>query len=191
MGVLIDDVLAGTPAAKAKLKGGDIILKVNGRAVNRPNHLQSLIARKHPNDTVTLSVRRNSEDLNIRVTLGESLPEEFISAARAPAPEEGQASNSELGLTVHDITSELTREFGLSDDAKGVLVIKVSSGPAREAGFSNGDIIFGVRQLRFQQDIETVNDFENALAKLQKGHYAAFSVRRNGISQFISVRIPE
>ncbi|MDP6038103.1 MAG: PDZ domain-containing protein, partial [Candidatus Latescibacteria bacterium] len=179
-----------TPAERAGLESGDIILSVEGQKVNRPNQVQSLIARKHPNDTVMLGIRRNEKKLKISATLGESLPEEMLSQVRSPEPEEDLSSVTELGITVHDITSELTREFGLSDDAKGVLVVEVSRGPAREAGFSNGDIIFGVRQQRFQQDIETVNDFENALAKLQKGQYAAFSVNRNGVPRFMPVRIP-
>ena len=190
-GVLISQVGNNTPAERAGLKSGDIILTIEGQQVNRPNQVQSLIARKHPDDIVMLGIRREEKNLNIPATLGESLPKEMLSRASTPEPEEDQSSATELGITVHDITAELTREFGLPDDAKGVLVVDVSRGPAREAGFSNGDVIFGVRQRRLQQDIETVNDFENALAKLQKGQYAAFSINRNGVPRFMPVRIPE
>ena len=191
-GVLVDDVLAGTPAAKAKLKGGDIILKVDGRAVNRPNHLQSLIARKHPSDTVVLTIRRNTENLTIRATLGENLPDEFRSADNTPQKEEeDNALTSEIGLTVHDLTSDISRKYSIDDDLKGVVVTRISRGPAQDAGFAEGDIIFGVRQSPYQQDIETVNDFELAMSKLKKGKNAAFSVRRSGSRRFLSVKIPE
>ncbi|MYF18284.1 MAG: PDZ domain-containing protein, partial [Gemmatimonadetes bacterium] len=86
-GVLINAVLPNTPAAKANLKEGDIILSVDGRPVNRPNHLQSLVARKHPGDTVTLAIRRNTENLTVRVSLGEHLPEDIASADDAPEKE--------------------------------------------------------------------------------------------------------
>ena len=116
-GVLISSVLPNTPAAKADLKEGDIVLSVDGQPVNRPNHLQSLVARKHPGDTVTLAIRRNTEDLTIRVTLGERLPEDLASADDAPSEKE-DASVSEIGLTVHDITAKTIAEYGIAENTQ-------------------------------------------------------------------------
>ena len=190
-GVLITEVLANTPAAESNLRSGDIILKVDGRAVNRPNQLQSLVARKHPGDSVTLSVRRNTENLTVRVTLGETLPEELTSAEDAPPSNDGEtASASELGLTVRDLTPALADEYSIETDAKGVIVTRVSR-RGRAAGFAEGDIIFGVRQIPFRQDIATVRDFELAISKLKKGKNAAFSINRNGNRRFLSMKIPK
>ena len=187
-GVLISSVLPNTPAAKADLKEGDIVLSVDGQPVNRPNHLQSLVARKHPGDTVTLAIRRNTEDLTIRVTLGERLPEDLASADDAPSEKE-DASVSEIGLTVHDITAKTIAEYGIAENTQGVVVTDVSR-EARNAGFSEGDIIYGVRQSPFQQDIKTVHDFETAVSKLKKGKNAAFSViTRDGGRRFLSLKI--
>ncbi|MDE2798208.1 MAG: Do family serine endopeptidase [Gemmatimonadota bacterium] len=188
-GVLISRVYPNTPAAKANLKEGDIVLSVDGQPVNRPNHLQSLVARKHPGDTVTLAVRRNTKDLTIRVTLGERLPEEIASADDAPEKEKENASVSEIGLTVHDITAKMIEEYTLPENTTGVVVTNVSR-EARNAGFSEGDIIYGVRQSPFQQDIKTVHDFETAVSKLKKGKNAAFSViTRDGGRRFLSLKI--
>ncbi len=189
-GVLINEVLPNTPAAKANLKEGDIVLSVGGQPVNRSNQLQSLIARKHPGDTVTLAVRRNTEDLTIRVTLGERLPEDIASADDAPEKEEENASVSEIGLTVHDITQTLIEIHGIPENTTGVIVTAVSS-EAHTAGFTTGDIIYGVRQSPFQQDIKTVHDFETAVSKLKKGKTAAFSVNRSSSRFFLSLKIPE
>ena len=187
-GVLISLVYPNTPAAKANLKEGDIVLSVDGQPVNRPNQLQSLVARKHPGDTVTLAVRRNTKDLTIRVTLGERLPEEIASADDAPSKQE-DASVSEIGLTVHDITAKTIEEYALPENTTGVVVTNVSR-EARNAGFSEGDIIYGVRQSPFQQDIKTVHDFETAISKLKKGKNAAFSViTRDGGRRFLSLKI--
>ncbi len=188
-GVLISRVYPNTPAAKANLKEGDIVLSVDGQPVNRPNHLQSLVARKHPGDTVTLAVRRNTKDLTIRVTLGERLPEEIATADDAPEKEKENASVSEIGLTVHDITAKMIEEYTLPENTTGVVVTNVSR-EARNAGFSEGDIIYGVRQSPFQQDIKTVHDFETAVSKLKKGKNAAFSViTRDGGRRFLSLKI--
>ncbi len=187
-GVLITEVRSNTPAAKAKLKEGDIILSVDGRPVNRPNHLQSLVARKHPGDTVTLAIRRNTEDLTIRVTLSERLPEDLASADDAPEKEEENASTSEIGLTVRDITAKTIEEYTLPENTRGVVVTDVSR-EARNAGFREGDIIYAVRQVPYQKDIKTVHDFETAISKLKKGKNAAFSVMREGSRFFLSMKI--
>ena len=187
-GVLITEVRSNTPAAKANLKEGDIVLSVNGQSVNRPNHLQSLVARKHPGDTVTLAIRRNAENLTIRVTLSERLPEDLASADDAPSKERENASTSETGLTVRDITAKTIEEYALPENFRGVVVIDVSR-EARNAGFREGDIIYAIRQSPFQQDIKTVNDFETAISKLKKGKNAAFSVMREGNRFFLSMKI--
>ena len=189
-GVLISNVLSDTPAAKANLKEGDIVLSVDGHEVNRPNQLQSLVARKHPGDTITLAVRRNTQDLTVRVTLGERLPNELTNATDAPSKEEENASVSEIGLTVHDITARLIEAHSIPENTKGVIVTRLSR-EARNAGFSEGDIIYGVRQIPYRKDIATVNDFEIAVSKLKKGKNAAFSVNRNGARSFLSLKIPE
>ncbi len=189
-GVLINEVLPNTPAAKANLKEGDIVLSVDGQPVNRSNQLQSLIARKHPGDTVTLAVRRNTKDLTIRVTLDERLPEDLTSADDAPSEEEENASTSEIGLTVHDITAKMIEEYGIPENTTGVIVTAVSL-EAHTAGFSEGDIIYGVRQSPYQKDIKTVLDFEIAVSKLKKGKNAAFSVMNGNNRRFLSLKIPE
>ena len=186
-GVLINNVLPNTPGAKANLKEGDIVLSVDGQPVNRPNHLQSLVARKHPGDTITLAVRRNTENLTIRVTLSERLPEEMTSADDAPSETEN-TSTSEIGLTVRDITAKMIEEYSIPENTRGVVITGVSR-EARNAGFLEGDIIFGVRQSPFQKDIKTVNDFETAISKLEKGKTAAFSVNRNGNRFFLPMKI--
>ena len=187
-GVLITEVRSNTPAERAKLKEGDIILSVDGQSVNRPNHLQSLVARKHPGDTVTLAIRRNTENLTIRVTLSERLPEDIASADDAPEKEEETASTSEIGLTVRDITAQTIEEYALPENIRGVIVTDVSR-EARNAGFREGDIIYAVRQVPYQKDIKTVNDFETAISKLKKGKNAAFSVMREGNRFFLSMKI--
>ncbi len=191
-GVLIDLVMDGTPADKADFKRGDIVLKVNGEEVDRPNHLQSIIARKHPGDVAEFSIRRKDRDLTIKAKLG-SIPkddEEIVAAGSDSA-----SKTERLGLTVSDLTSEVMEAFGLSEETKGVVVTRVSRGPGRSAGFARGDVIFAVRQRGLDVTIESVKDFESVMAELQSGRSAAFSVIRQSRSGeerylFLTPRIP-
>jgi len=83
----------------------------------------------------------------------------------------------------------MIEEYTLPENTTGVVVTDVSR-EARNAGFSEGDIIYGVRQSPFQQDIKTVHDFETAVSKLKKGKNAAFSViTRDGGRRFLSLKI--
>lgn len=191
-GVLIDLVMEGTPADRANFKRGDIVLEVNGETVNRPNHLQSIIARKHPGDMAEFTVRRNDRDLTLETTLG-AIPKDNDQLA-AEGDEYG-AETSSLGLTVTDLTPQVIESFGLSKDTKGVVVTQVSRGPGRRAGFLQGDVIFAVRQQGLDVSIESVQDFKSVLSDLQPDRNAAFSVIRKSRSGaerylFLTPRIP-
>ena len=174
-GVLIRNVMEDTPAERADFRRGDIVLRVNGEEVNRPNHLQSIIARKHPGDVAEFSIRRKDQDVTIKATLG-SLPKDDEEVAES---EQGaEAETEHLGLTVSDLTSQVMEAFRLSEDTKGVVVTRVSRGPGKTAGFIRGDVIFAVRQRGLDVTVESVTDFESVMTELQPGRSAAFSVIR-------------
>jgi serine protease Do len=191
-GVLIGTVLEDTPAERANFKRGDIVLKVNGEDVDRPNHLQSIIARKHPGDVAKFAVRRKDRDLMLEATLG-ALPKDAGTVAKAKTNEGAEAES--LGLTVSDVTPEVIEAFGLSADTKGVVVTRVSKGPGKSVGFARGDVIFAVRQRGLDANLNSVEEFQAIMAKLQTGRPAAFSVIRRDRSGeerylFLTPRIP-
>ena len=190
-GVLIDMVFENTPAEKAEFKHGDIVLEVDGQAVDRPNALQSIIARKHPGDVATFTIRRKSRELKLKATLGD-IPKDGQTAAASSVEETAETQG--LGLTVSDLTQKTREAFGLSEDTKGIVVTRVEQGPGRSARFARGDVIFAVRQRGLDLTIETVKDFESAMKELKPGS-AAFSVIRKSRSGedrylFLTPRIP-
>jgi serine protease Do len=191
-GVLIDFVMEDTPAERANFKRGDIVLKVNGENVDRPNHLQSIIARKHPGDVAKFAVRRKDQDLTLEATLG-AIPKDPGRVAEAET-NEGSETES-LGLRVSDVTPDVIEAFGLSADTKGVVVTRVSKGPGKSAGFARGDVIFAVRQRGLDANLNSVEDFQAIMQKLQTGKPAAFSVIRRDRSGderylFLTPQIP-
>ena len=187
-GVLIADVFPDTPADAAGLKTEDIILSIDGKAVNRPNHVQSLIARKHPDDNVTLEVRRKNRTIDVQVKLGEK-PSQVGEIASA-RPSSGQAELH--GLRVSDVTQEVAERWGLEGETDGILVTEVAPrSRAARARFERGDIIFKIRQGNFEREVRSVAEFKTSLTKLEKGRNAAFYVRRGTYHLFLTMKIPE
>jgi serine protease Do len=188
-GVLIGRVILETPAEKAGLKADDIILSVDGQEVNRPNQLQSIIGRKRPDDTITLGIFRRGKNRTITATLTDKIPEDMQQTTSHQRPEKSKEI-SEIGITVQDITPELSRQAGLPKDIEGVLVTDASR-QARRAGFIRGDVIQSVLQYPIEIDIRSVKDFEDALTKLKKGRSAIFHVKNGGRRRPVEIRIPQ
>ncbi|MCE2441146.1 MAG: Do family serine endopeptidase [Candidatus Latescibacteria bacterium] len=187
-GVLIANVFSDTPADAAGLKDEDIILSIDGTAVNRPNQVQSLIARKHPDETVALEIRRKNRTITHQVKLGEK-PAQIGDVASTRT----QAGQTELhGLSVSNITPEVESRWRLEAGMDGILVTEVAQGSrAARARFQRGDIIFKVRQGNLEREVRTVEDFKASLAKLEKGRNAAFFVRRGTYHLFLTMKISE
>lgn len=187
-GVLIANVFSDTPADAAGLKDEDIILSIDGKPVNRPNQVQSLIARKHPDENVALEIRRKNRTITLPVKLGEK-PAQIADVASTRT----QAGQTELqGLRVSNITPEIAERWDLKDGIDGILVTEVARGSrASRTRFQRGDIIFKIRQGNLERDVRTVGDFEASMRKLEKGRNAAFFVRRGTQNLFLTMKIPE
>ena len=187
-GVLIANVFSDTPADAAGLKDEDIILSIDGKPVNRPNQVQSLIARKHPEENVALEIRRRNRTITLPVKLGEK-PAQIGEVATART----QAGQTELhGLTVNDISPEIAERWDLKDGIDGILVTEVTPGSrAARARFQRGDVVFKVRQGNLERKVRSVAEFKASLAELEKGRNAAFFVRRGTYNLFLTMKIPE
>ena len=187
-GVLIANVFSDTPADAAGLKDEDIILSIDGRPVNRPNQVQSLIARKHPDENVALEIRRKDRTITLPVKLVEK-PEQIGDVA-STRTQPGQARLH--GLSVSNVTPEIEERWGLEGEMEGILVTEVAQGSrAARARFQRGDVIFKVRQGSFEREVGSVAEFKASLGKLEKGRNAAFFVRRGTYHLFLTMKIPE
>jgi serine protease Do len=154
-GVIIAQVEKNSPAEKAGLKSGDIILAVNGHEINKPNDLQKYIMRNPPGTVVTLTILRNGEQKEIKVKLGSW---------------EGTYSDySELeekyGIKVATITPELAQQFGIGSVKYGVVVTGIKYGSvAEDAGIRTGDVILSVDN----HPVKTAEDFWNRIVQAEK-----------------------
>jgi len=137
-GALVSDVLKGSPAEKAGLESGDIILKIDGRDVESIGQLRNTIAMVAPGTKVDLLIYRKGKEKTVTVSIVE-LSDTIAQAGVSELP-------LKLGLTVENLTEDSRRYYGLQPD-EGVLVTSVDSDSrAFEAGIRPGTIIISVNQ---------------------------------------------
>jgi len=154
-GVLVAAVTEGSPAARAGLRQGDVVLSINGVPVNEPGALSYQIASRSPGDTVPLQVRRNRgvETLRVRLEATPELPR-LQRVLNGPHPLSG--------ATVANLSGEILDQAGLSalEAPDGVLIVDPGSGYAgRAAGFRRNDLIVEVNG----RTVRTVGELQAAL----------------------------
>jgi len=161
-GALVGDVTAGSPAAKAGIKRGDIILGLNGESINGSGDLTARIASTAPGTPVQLKIFRDGKTFELPVTLGE-LPEKGGTSTSALG-EGGSGENSSKaleGVQVESLTPEIAQQLNLSTSSRGVVVDSVDqSSAAAEAGLQRGDVIIEVNH----NTVNNMADFRAAMA---------------------------
>ena len=165
---MVDEPQAGSPAAKAGIESGDVIIAVNGTPIKDARELARTIGTMEPNSSVKLEILRKGESRTLTVTLGQ-MPNEQQAAAEtgSSAPENGMPH---LGMTV-----EPARDVS-GAGGKGVVVTAVDpDGPAAEQGIRSGDVILDVGG----KAVANAQDVRNAMseAKAQGKHDVLMRVK--------------
>lgn len=176
-GVLIADVHPDTPAAKAGLQSGDVILTYNGKELHSSNDLSIAVAETTAGSTANLKVLRNGKEMSFDVKVGERPADVTENFPSSSAQERGK-----LGITVENVTPEAARQMHLSSTV-GALVTEVRPGsPAEEAGVQPGDIIRGVNHAT----VNNASDLVAATRELKSGDTVRLRVVRNGQTLFLA-----
>ncbi len=180
-GAIVSDVQAGSPAARAGLQEGDVILALDGKPIDSSNDLRNHIAPLGPDAKVTLSVLRDGRTHDITATLSE-LPAQ--SAVRADR--DGERANGEFGMSVQPLTPDLARELKVTGD-KGVVVADVGpDGAAAEAGLQSGDVILQVNG----RGVANAGELRTALRTAPREKPALLLVARDGRRAFVTLDSP-
>ena len=188
-GALIANVQPNSPAARAKLHQGDVVLGFDGKDVDEMRDLPRLVAAVPAGKTVDVVVWRDRAKMTVAVEIAKLKEgEEQVASAEEGATDQSTHSSELLGLTLAKITPELKREYGLSDTVSGVLVVDVrEDGPAAEQGLREGDVI-----VRVSQKSVTSPDEIEALAKAAKEanqNALLMLVNRGGNELFVAVKV--
>jgi serine protease Do len=176
-GALVSDVSADSPAERAGLKRGDIIVDVNGKPVTDSNQLRMNISMMHPDAHVTLKVRRDGSEREMSVNLAE-LPTQEASVEKGSQGNK----NSFSGVSVEDLDRQTARQLGLPAGANGVVVTRISpSSPAADSGLRKGDVIQEVNR----QPVRNTADFERAMRNSKDE--SLLLVNRQGHTMYVAV----
>jgi serine protease Do len=176
-GALVSQVEAGSPAAKAGLKVGDVITELDGKKMENSGQLQAAISSHRPGDKVTLGLFRDGKTTSTAITL-ESINKRGEEASAAAGETHGKAR---WGVGLQDLTPDLRDELQLPTDVKGVVVANVVPGsPADNAGISRGDVILEVNR----KPVASSDEVKRELGNVPAGKDAMVLVWSNGGSSF-------
>ncbi len=179
-GVEVARVEAGGPAEKGGIKVGDIILKFNGTAIERPGDLPRLVGASTIGSRAVVTVWRKGVQQDIPVSIVELADEKAAKAAVTPKkPKPDQAPNA-IGLAVSDLTESQRKTLKIE---AGVLV-DASDGAAARAGLRTGDLILQINNV----EVNSARQFNDLVGKLDPKKPVALLVRRGETSSYIVIR---
>ncbi len=180
----------GSPAERAGLEPGDVIVGADGRPVDRVSTLQRIVRTHEPGETVAVDVMRFGERRNFKVRLDErpEAPGAVRAASRGATPAAPAAGRVErIGLTVEAVSAEFARESALEPADRGVRVTDVSrAGPARTLVFPGSDVITDVLYPQ-RRKVRTPAELQQVVAGLRAGD--ALSLRVYSTAEPIGPRV--
>jgi serine protease Do len=180
-GAVVSDVTPNSPADKAGLEPGDVVVEVDGRRIEDNNDLSRYIASRTPGTAVHLKVLRNGAEKAVTLTLG-TFPEETADAGE----DQEEDSGVQLGMTLRELTPDLAARLELPRTAKGVVVMDVEAGSAAEdGGMQRGDVIVSVNG----ETVESPDDFKREIDKARADGVARLRVRNGNTHRFTVLRL--
>jgi serine protease Do len=186
-GALVSSVEKGSPAEKAGIEAGDVILKFDGKIVASSEDLPRLVGSSKPGTKASVQLMRNKATREVTVVVGE-MPDEARTTQRQqrrgqqPGAKPPVESVSRLGMTLAEPTAQQREQLNI---AGGILVEEVAQGPAARAGIRKGDVILAINN----QDIKSLEQFGQMVGQFEKGRIVALLVRRGGNALYIPLRI--
>ena len=179
-GALVGDVTPKSPAEKAGIESGDLILQFNGKKVADSRHLKLEVARVQPGETVPVKLLRDGSTKTLEVTVREVPGTEHLAKNDNQKDDDTGTLN---GVTVADIDSTARQQFDLPGNVKGVVITDIDpNSAAAEAGLKPGDIIQEINRKPVRTAEEAVKMTEKATDKT-----TLLRVWREGGSHYVAV----
>jgi serine protease Do len=193
-GVVVDQVMPGSPAAQARLQPGDVIHKFNGRDIQNIMTLKRMVGQAELDKNVELEILRDGKPLKVTTQIKEQ-PQDYqtsnVSPRRAPSqPQSPPESNDQetssgalAAIRVGELTPGMVRQLDLPNNVHGVLVTGVDPDSGM-AELQKGDVIEEINQ----QPITSVSDYNKIAASLDPSQPQVLSVCRHRARSFLVLR---
>ncbi len=186
-GALVTRVIEDSPADKAGIKVGDVIIEYNDKLIPNSSTLPPLVGMTGLGESVPVKVIRNGKKKKLKVRIAE-LPDMDTEEARSKGDDKGETSrqfNRRMGVYLEDLTESQRSKLGI--DKGGVLVTQVKQGAAGRAGVRRGDVILMVNG----QQVNSVRMLNRIVDDLPDGSMVPVLVQRDGGALFMPMRLPE
>ena len=175
-GALVVEVVEDSPADKAGLKQGDIIMKMNGNTIKTPSQIRNDVVLLSPGTKITLTINREGKILQLPVTLGTYGANTFVSST---------TTSRKLGFSVDNLTNQNIQQYTFSQDDKGVVIVSVEQGTsADKVGIKPGFLVMAVNH----QKVTNVSEFNEALQHVKSGERILLLIRKGHAMKFYSLK---
>jgi serine protease Do len=175
-GVLVGDVVEGSPAERAGLQRGDVIISFDGRKIEDPNQLRNMVANIEPGKEVAAHIVRDNKTEIKKVTIGE-VPSVLQKSAKA------EYDNLLKGVIAQELTPEFYSKLNLPAKLKGVVVADIDEESAAAAILMQGDVIQEINKQR----ITGMKEYERVVSMIKPGKDILLVVFRGGSSIFLTL----
>ena len=180
-GALVAKVLPDSPAIKAGVKVGDVIVEFNNKEIQNSSSLPPIVGSSKVGVQLPVTIIRNGRERVLKVNLGELPDDESVAEIEA---EKKVEQTNRIGFSTIDLTEEQLEALDISG---GVLVTHVIKGPASQAGIRKDDIIMSIDN----KPVKNVAGFQKLVRALPAGKSVALLVQRSGSPTFLAVKVPD
>jgi serine protease Do len=184
-GAVVTDILENSPAAKAGLQQGDVIVSFDGAPVENTGILRNRVAQTPIGKKVKVGVIRDKKEKELEVLIAEQ-PKEFgRGQEEGPGTPDEEVSTALSGIEVRDLSPNLVQRYGLSKSDKGVVITQVEQGSAAaDSGLREGDLVVEINR----QAVKSVKDYDRLAAKVGKQDSVLLLVNRQGRNSYFAIK---
>ena len=184
MGALVAAVTPDSPAAKAGLKSGDVIIEARGHEIRTVHDLPRIVAEAPVGSTLPLEIMRDGKKMALTATVGAMPKKQEASAEQAPVPSVAPAGA--LGLQLAPLSERLRSQLQVPKDVNGVVVTHIApDSPALALGIRPGDVIVSIDQKPATSPQQAVTELKQAAAR---GNVLLL-LNRHGTSEFVGLSV--
>ena len=177
IGALVGQVVPDSPAEKAGVKSGDVIISYNGKEISQMSMLPAMVASSDVGEKARLVLIRDGKKQNITVEIGKMDDEAAILAGTETG------TSKKLGITVQEITPKIAESLGI-EEAHGLIVNDVDPGSAAaEAGIMRGDILLEINR----EKVDNIADYKKALQAAQEKKSILLLIERDHNTRFVVI----